>query len=324
MPVRTVTAQAKLNLSLRITGVREDGYHLLESIMHQVQWGDTLRVEYDPQSPDHTLLRVTPPIVPDGPDNLAHQAVRLLRAEAGLSGTVRLLLRKRIPVGAGLGGGSSDAAAVLRTLNELAGLGLDEQALSEIGLRLGADVPFALHGGAALVQGIGQVVSPLRSVLNIPVLLVHPDQSLSTPEVYSWWDNRQGRTGVASNTYPTRLQASRPRARAGVDPKTRALSAALQEGYTIVGAESPDWAGLLVNDLEEVVCDRVPEIAHALERLRRSPEVLGAALTGTGSTVFGLLHPGARYARLLSVLGSQYRLTLTYLKTQNSVPGGET
>jgi len=290
--VKVVLAPAKVNLSLRIRGCRADGYHYIESVMHQVDWGDTLTVRYDPSGPAVTTLEVNKPWLPDGPGNLAWQAVEELRKAAGLQGRVDLNLVKRIPVGAGLGGGSSDAAAVLKAVNELAGLGLSTARLEDLGYRLGTDVPFAVRGGAALVEGVGERLTPLSSGLRLPILLVHSGQALSTPTVYEWWDEHHP---VAGNNHVPGV----------VLEETRGLITAVSEG------SSGDWDRLLLNELEPVVCSRVPVVDKVLALLRESPSVTGAAMTGTGSTVFALLRETERPTTLLNALRGRYRTTLT-------------
>jgi len=172
MPLR-VQAYAKINLTLEILGRRIDGYHEVKTILQTIDLADRLdigpgvrlRVECD----DPTL---------NGDANLVWQAAVKLAKRAGIEPRARIFLRKRIPVGFGLGGGSSDAAAALLALNRLWGTGLSLEKLDEIAAELGADVPFFLRGGTALAEGLGERVSPLPDLAEMPVLLVCPDETI--------------------------------------------------------------------------------------------------------------------------------------------------
>ena len=151
-------APAKLNLSLRIVGRRADGYHLLQTVFRLLDWGDTvyLRVRDDGR-----IVRVAGPDNLPADDDLSVRAARALQAASGCALGADIALDKRIPQGGGLGGGSSDAATVLRALNLLWGCALDEQCLARIGLALGADVPVFVHGRDALAEGVGEQLTPL-------------------------------------------------------------------------------------------------------------------------------------------------------------------
>jgi 4-diphosphocytidyl-2-C-methyl-D-erythritol kinase len=294
--IQSIVAPAKLNLCLRVRNRRSDGYHSIESVMHQVEWGDQLTISYDAAGAAHTFLEVDSPHVPAGNQNLVWQAVEELRGAVGFRGEVHVRLVKQIPVGAGLGGGSADAGTVLRMLNDLAQLGLETTELRQLGLRLGADVPFAVTGGAALAEGIGERLRPLSTRLQYPVLLVHSDQSLPTSTVYRWWDEQQAGAAADGCTAGTELCWA-----------TLRLIEAVERGVAPVA-----WSSLLVNDLEPVVCARLPAVTRALEHLRQCPEVLGAAMTGSGSTVFALLRSTTAAARVANILErAGYRVTLT-------------
>jgi 4-diphosphocytidyl-2-C-methyl-D-erythritol kinase len=181
-PVR-VEAFAKLTLTLRVTGVRADGYHLLDAEMVTVDLADTL--DFRPGD-GLTVLGATGGPVPDGPDNLVRRALALLGRRAEVA------LRKRIPAGGGLGGGSADAAAVLRWA------GSRDVALAA---RLGADVPFCLLGGRARVSGIGEGLEalPFAPVAGRAYTVLTPPFGVSTPEVYQAWDRLGGPTGTGTN-----------------------------------------------------------------------------------------------------------------------------
>jgi len=185
-----VNAPAKLTLSLRVTGVRDDGYHLIDSEMVSLDLADTLTID-----PDGDGVEVVGLDVDMGDDNLVSRALRLVGRRA------HVRLEKRIPAGAGLGGGSADAAAILRWA------GFDDLVAAS---RLGADVPFCLVGGRARVRGIGEVVEPLPFVDRTFTLLT-PPFGCSTPAVYAKWDELGGPTADGPNDLEPAALAIEPR-----------------------------------------------------------------------------------------------------------------
>ncbi|HAF70592.1 MAG: 4-diphosphocytidyl-2-C-methyl-D-erythritol kinase [Acetothermia bacterium 64_32] len=178
-----VLAYAKLNLILKVVGRREDGYHLLQSLMCAVDLYDELFLVL---AGDLTVEVEGLDIPPE--DNLVLRAARLLRDRVGTGKGAHIRVIKRIPVGAGLGGGSSDTAAALAGLNRLWGLGLSRAALQEVGLKLGADVPFFLGESPAWAEGVGERLSPAQVKLPGAFLILVPPFSCSTPEVYRLYD----------------------------------------------------------------------------------------------------------------------------------------
>ena len=194
-------APAKINWTLNVTGVRPDGYHELDMLMQTVELHDTLELEED----ERLTLSCDREDAPCDERNLVMRAARALQAACGCKRGARMRLAKRIPSQAGLGGGSSDCASALRGLNALWGLNLDEERLREIGLRLGADVPFCLTGGMCRARGLGEALTPLPS-RSRRVLLVKPAQGLSTPEVFHAFD-RLARPDPADNEAAARALA---------------------------------------------------------------------------------------------------------------------
>lgn len=181
--LHNLPAPAKINLFLHVTGRRPDGYHLLESVFMLIDWQDTLHID---TRPDGLLqrhdLNVTLP-----EDDLCLKAARLLQAESGTSQGCDIRVHKAIPWGAGLGGGSSDAATVLLTLNQLWGLQWPRARLEALGLRLGADVPFFVRGHNAWVEGIGEAITPLslpEEVLGSPIALLKPPIAVPTSAIF--------------------------------------------------------------------------------------------------------------------------------------------
>lgn len=252
----TLSAPAKINLTLGITGIREDGYHLLESIMQSLSLADTLTME---PIPCGIILSCNKSHIPTDERNLCHKAARKYLDAAGIAGGVKLHLIKCIPDGAGMGGGSSDAATVLKGMQVLYPADVD---LASIAASIGADVAFFLQGGTQLCSGVGEILEPitLPQTKKLFCVVTKPEQGLSTPEIYRLYD----KSGVA---YAAPLSA---------ESKSRLESGDLQALFD-----------LLQNDLELPAISVLPEIAARKEMLLS----LGAdcaMMTGSGSAVFGL------------------------------------
>lgn len=175
---------AKINLTLDVTGKLENGYHTLSMIMQSIDVCDELSFE---KTADETILFSMNKELPDkipAEKNLVYKAAKLMKDTFKIDGGFKIHLTKNIPAAAGLAGGSSDCAATLIGINELCGLGLDIEKLCEIGVKLGADVPFCIRKGTMLAEGIGEILTPLTPLTGIPVLLIKPNISISTPYVY--------------------------------------------------------------------------------------------------------------------------------------------
>jgi len=261
-PRLVMPAPAKVNLVLCIGGTREDGFHDLVSIFQAVEIRDTVMLS----TLDAPEIRVTASDarLPCDERNTAYRAARLLRDAHAPDRGVKIYLEKRIPAEAGLGGGSSDAAAVLRGLNALWGLGLSTEALLPFAAAVGSDVPFFLSAGCALVRGRGERVEPLPCSLDAHLVIAKPAVGVSTARAYAELDAlRAGRVPEPC------------------DDAIATMRAALERG---------DRAGVvraLRNDLEAPVLAMHPEIAGLkAELLARGAE--GALLSGSGSAVFGL------------------------------------
>lgn len=266
-------AYAKINLDLKILGLLPDGYHELRTVLQSVDLHDTLTFT---ARPGPFVVDCDEPGVPTGALNLVWRAASLLwslRPEsAGPLAGVHVALQKRIPAEAGLGGGSSDAAATLLALSRLWRLSPDSATLARIGSRLGADVPFFLAGGTALGSGRGDDVSPLTEPPVTPIVIVKPSFGVSTPEAYGWYDqDRRPRPGRASS---------------------RVLP-----GW-------PAWAQGLGNDLEPPVTSRFPEIRRAVRDLVALGAV-HAAMSGSGSAVFGIFGDASLAAAARSALAGR-------------------
>jgi 4-diphosphocytidyl-2-C-methyl-D-erythritol kinase len=255
-------AFAKVNYALEVRGLREDGYHEIASVLQSVSLADELEIE---RSRGGFELLFEPEGVEVGPleENTVYKAWALLWEVSGHELPVRIRLHKKIPAGAGLGGGSADAAAVLVGMNELFGLGLDREELRDAGSRIGADVPFCLTGGTALGEGKGEVLTPLPAPPDHHLVLAKPIRSAETGGIYRAYDERPGK-GTAS-----------------VEP----VVAALRSGDLCALAEA------LGNDLEPVTAGLVPEVEMYAKELLRAG-ALGAAMTGTGTAVYGIFGAG--------------------------------
>lgn len=258
-----ISAPAKINLSLDVVGRREDGYHLLSTVMQSLELADRVTVALDSGSTGIKLTCSTAGIPLDR-RNTAWRAAHSFLAAIGLETGVNIDLEKKIPVSAGLAGGSADAAAVLYALNHLLPGRLDRGRLFDLAGSIGADVPFCLQGATVLCEGIGEKLTPLTSLDQIPVLLCKPDFGLSTPWVFSRLD----------------------RGSLGPRPDQPAILAALQ---------AHDLTGLgrhTANVLESVSLPAYP-VLKELKRLLKSAGASVALMSGSGPTVFGLFLDGA-------------------------------
>ena len=273
-----VRALAKLNLSLKVLNKRPDGYHELRTVFQTISLADTIDIEFTPgRRSDVELVAEV-----DIPDNLVERAARLAMEALRIRGRVRFRLAKRIPTGAGLGGGSSDAAAVLLALPVLAGKRADLETLIELGGRLGSDVPFFLLGGTAVALGRGTELYPLPDVPARHGLVVMPPVHVSTPEAYRAL--RRELTPAAGSRTINSFQALVWR--------------------LACGAPEGSWEEPLENDFEAVVFDQYPQLKSIKRKLRK----LGARpamLTGSGAVLFGLFRSRSEAVRAAAAFPEQ-------------------
>ena len=271
--VLSLRAPAKLNFGLRIVGRRADGYHELESLFVPIDLADEVRVELREASEVHVRFRLEGDAegVPADATNLAARAAQTFLEAAQIGAEVGLVLRKHVPAAAGLGGGSSDAGAVLRGLARLLPTALPGTALSQVALRLGADVPFFVADPpcAAWVRGVGERLQPLEKFPDLGILLVHPGVPLATGAVFEAYDDT-----ACALTPP------------GSGSTMRSLSG-LRDLVERVGA------GLLANDLEPAATRLCPAIARVKNELCAC-EALGVGMSGSGPTLFALFADRAR------------------------------
>jgi len=242
-------APAKINLSLRILGKRPDGFHEIESLMVPLSLADDVEIER--RDAGGMQFACDDPRLPQGEGNLAFRAATLFCEAGGFAPNLKIALSKKVPHGAGLGGGSSDAAAVLLGLNTLFDAGLSREEVSKLGAKLGSDVPFFLCESAAICRGRGEVVSPVSLGEQLPLLLLKPPFGVSTPWAYGRWRESKELPGIpyAPQEFP--------------------------------------W-GALVNDLERPVFEKYIFLALLKRWLLGQPEVAGALMSGSGSTLFAI------------------------------------
>lgn len=258
-----IRAPAKVNIRLRVVGKRKDGYHLLDTIMVPISLYDDVEIRRlgavdKKRDRKGSCIEVTcdHPSVPSGKKNLAYQAARSFLQEYGLDARLRIHIRKRIPVGAGLGGGSSDAAATLMGLNRLFRLNLPNKKLKSLAIGLGADVPFFLAPGPTRAGGIGERLSPLKHFPRLWLVILYPGFAVSTAWVYRNY----------------RAKLTKPRVNTSIFSSLRS---------------SRKIAALMVNDLETVTAQRYPIIERLKKELAHQGAV-GVLMSGSGSSVFGL------------------------------------
>ena len=280
----TVRAPAKINLHLRILGRRPDRFHEVCTLLQSVELHDTLAIR---RRPGPLTVRSRSSGVPRDRANLVWAAAGALWTASGRAGDpagAAVTIAKRIPAAAGLGGGSSDAAAALRGLCAVWGIAAGDGWLRAVASRVGSDVPYFLTGGAALARGRGERIRGVRDVEPLWVVLGWPRFGVSTAEAYRWFDAAAGPDGAAA-------------------------AATLPRGWR---------HGLrgLANDLEPVVVGRHPELGSVIERLRRTG-ALRAAMTGSGSAVYGLYPaPAAAHAARRAARRRGWRWVVTRTTTR--------
>lgn len=258
-------ARAKLNLTLDILGRRADGYHEIETVMQSVTLADTVRLRRREQP--GVALRCSDPSLPAGPENLAFRAAQaFFRASGREDAGVAVELIKRIPSGAGLAGGSADAAAVLAGLNRMLDAAFSPARLCGLGASLGADIPFCLTGGTQIARGIGERLFPAPTLPECAIVVAKPAESVSTAAAYAAFD----------------------RLTAPVRPDLAGLTAGLAAGdLRAVGR-------CLGNVFEQA---GVPAAVPAIRSVMKQAGALGSCMTGSGSAVCGLFE-GKAQARL--------------------------
>jgi 4-diphosphocytidyl-2-C-methyl-D-erythritol kinase len=253
MQTMQVLAPAKINLSLKILGRREDGFHEIETLISPISLADKIDIERQSRWIDFSC---DDPTLPGGDENLVVRAAKAFFEKTKISSGVGIKLHKKIPHGAGLGGGSSDAAATLRALNQLFETNLSLEELAKIGSTIGSDVSFFFFESAAICKGRGEIVSPTKLNKKLSILLLKPAFSISSGWAYSRWQNSKEIPGISYQ------------------------------------AQNFDGQSL-VNDLERPVFGKFIFLAQLKTWLLKQAEVEAALMSGSGSTVFAVLRPNA-------------------------------
>ncbi len=254
-----VRAHAKINLYLNVVGKREDDYHNLETVFHSIGLHDEVILRERTKA--GITIQCDHPDVPQDARNLAYRAAQSLSDIVGGFRGLEIQIHKRIPVAAGLAGGSANAAAVLYGVNELYALGLSESVLMEIGAQLGADIPFCLHGGAAFGTGIGDILTPLPALSDVPLVLINPGIAISTADIFKNLDITLTKEKKESIIIKTCI-------------------------------EKGDLVGIgknLYNLLEVPVFSKHPELAVLKTQLSTQAGCFGALMSGSGATLFAVM-----------------------------------
>ena len=276
----TLNAYAKINLTLDILRCRPDSYHDLRMVMQTVSLHDLVTVRADTGTGD-IAVRTGLAELPDGSDNLAWKAARAFFDATGLANSgLEIVIEKRIPICAGLAGGSADGAAVLKALKQMLLPKLPEERLENIGAQVGSDVPFCIRGGTALAEGRGELLTALPPMPNCLIVLCKPEFGISTPELFQ-------RVRVEELPF---------------HPDTEGVRKALAAGTLETVAQ------LTSNVFESVLLQEKNEIA-AIERAMRDRGALGAAMTGSGPTVFGIFDNQEKACAVVELLRSHYAQT---------------
>ncbi|MBW7573555.1 4-(cytidine 5'-diphospho)-2-C-methyl-D-erythritol kinase [Caproiciproducens faecalis] len=268
----SVKANAKINLTLDITGKREDGYHLLRMVMQSVSLCDTLTLRTEGEG---TRLFCDRDEIPCKETNTVYQAAAAFFALTGIAPNLTVHIKKVIPTQAGLGGGSADAAAVLHALNQIHGTGLTEETLCALGLKIGADVPFCVVGGTVLAEGIGEKLTVLPSMPPCHIVICKPPVGVNTQRAYALADAASKRGSGFSAAMLEAVQ-------------TQDLHAVAQN---------------LGNEFEQVM--HLAEVQHIKTAMTRHG-ALGACMTGSGSAVFGIFEDPAKALSCQSALKDVY------------------
>ncbi|MBR5361042.1 MAG: 4-(cytidine 5'-diphospho)-2-C-methyl-D-erythritol kinase, partial [Lachnospiraceae bacterium] len=244
---------------------RDNGYHDVRMVMQQIGLSDEITIERTgtgacgQELSEGIIVETNSGELPLNEDNLAYKAARIIMDECGIDDGIRIYIDKHIPIAAGLAGGSTDAAAVLKGMNEIFELGLAGLKLRELGVRIGADVPYCIMGGTALAEGIGEVLTELEPMPECTILIAKPGISVSTGYVYTAYDGLEQK----------------------LHPDVDAMAASLKAG------DLSSIAKLLGNSLEGVTQEEYPVIKQ-IKQIMLGNGTLGALMSGSGPTVFGL------------------------------------
>ena len=274
-----VKCRAKLNLSLDVIGIREDGYHLMDMVMQSVDLADTLL--FEKTNNNEIEIVSASGDAPRNEDNLIYKAAKLLKERFKINDGIRIEIEKKIPLNSGLGGGSADAAGTIVSLAKLWKIDASEDVLFEIGLMLGADIPFCMRGGTARVGGIGEKIKYLKPLINVPAVILMPSIGISTREAFKRID----------------------RLKDYEKPNTEILISAIEtEDIDVISKN-------LVNVFK--TSGLSPQSDRPIELLK-SHGAMGASMSGSGSAVFGIFDSKKSALSALRRIDDRYLGFLTH------------
>lgn len=269
-------SRAKINLSIDVLGKRDDGYHLVEMIMQTIDLYDVIKIKQ--LDTNDVVIKSNSSHIPLDNDNIVYKAIELLRQRFNINKGIEVFIEKNIPVAAGMAGGSSNAAAVLVGLNKLWKLNLTEQELQELGLKLGADVPYCISGKTALAEGIGEKLSYIKGLpKNISILICKPNLFVSTKDVYQGLD--------LSNIVKR--------------PNNKFLIECLEK-------EDIDSLSKNMSNVLENVTSKMHKEINEIEEIMMANSALGSMMSGSGPTVFGLFDKYDNALKCKDILLQQY------------------
>jgi len=274
-----IPSYAKINLILRILGKRPDGYHTLQTVLQTIDLQDQLTFEFEAATTFDINLKLSDPQIPSDESNLIHRACQAFHKIHPLKHRVNIKVEKRIPIQSGLGGGSSNAAATLIAISRLYDWPIPMKELHQIAATLGSDVPFFLEGGSALGTVRGDKIRKLDDWPGVNVLLLIPDVSCSTSAIYEEYDRRNLLT----------LESKSIKIRGVQRPESQR-----------------DYVSLVKNDLERVVFALYPELDSIKKRLLKLGAI-AAALTGSGSAIFGLFSDADEFEKAVKAFPNSIR-----------------
>ncbi|GKU23290.1 4-(cytidine 5'-diphospho)-2-C-methyl-D-erythritol kinase [Clostridium folliculivorans] len=270
-------AYAKINIALDVIGKREDGYHLLRMIMQTIDLYDVIHINKELSNDDITIT-CDNPFIPTDSRNLCYKAAKLFKEKYSISGGVKIDIIKKIPMSAGMAGGSTDAAAVIKGMNDIFEINATEEELLALGLQIGADVPYCMKGGTALCEGIGEQIKPLKSFKNYILVVVKPPFGVSTKEVYGLLDIK----------------------RIYKHPKINNLIHEMNSGNIKFVAEN------MKNVLENVTIRKHPLIKGIKDSMVNLG-CLGTLMSGSGPTVFAFFEDMVKAQNCYEKMKEKYR-----------------
>lgn len=270
-----IKAYAKINLSLDIVGKRNDGYHLLEMIMQTIDLYDEITVE---KSEKDIKIKCNKPYVPTDERNLAYKAAKMFIEKYNINSGVDIFIKKNIPVCAGLAGGSTDAAGVLKLMNRLFDINVSDEELMEIGLPLGADVPYCIKGGTCLCEGVGEVITELNRFKEKIVVLVKPPFGVSTKSVYQEFNIERSK----------------------IHPDTKKLIKAIE-------SDDLKYISKNMKNLLENVTLRKHKVLISIKEEMRYQGSIGTMMSGSGPTIFALFDDMQKAQKTFEKMKEKYK-----------------